>query len=194
MSAAKASMSKSPGAESGPPAGAKVMTPPTCIARVRSSANRKDASSGERRSGTPASLERAVSIDAATRVLSVDGPAAEDGTRDGDRRAGTVDRRRGDGDAVLGAEPARRVARGDLGGGPECSAHRRPARRVVVAGGAALDAAGRGAAARDGGGHDVRAALDRRRLHEPAGGGPHPAAGRRRPARARRGRRRPGGA
>ena len=65
---------------------------------------------------------------------------------------------------------------------------------VVVAGGAALDAAGRGAAARDGGGHGVRAAVDRRRLHEPAGGGPDAAAGRRRAARARRGRRRAGGA
>src|SRR4051794_8072214 len=169
MSAAKASMSTSPGAASGPPAGAKVITPPTCIARVLSSANRKDASSGERRSGTPASLERAVSTDAPTRVLPIGAPAAEDGTRDGDGRARTADRRPGDGDAVLGAEPARRVARGDLGGGAKCSAHRRPARRVVVAGGAAPGPAGRGTAAPGGRGRDGRPAFDPPRRHQPPG-------------------------
>ena len=41
---------------SGASAGANVITPPTCMARVRSSANRKDASSGDRRSGTRPSV------------------------------------------------------------------------------------------------------------------------------------------
>ena len=39
--------------KSNPSGAAKVITPPMCIGRVRSSAKRKDASSGDRRSGTP---------------------------------------------------------------------------------------------------------------------------------------------
>ena len=113
------------------------------------------------------------------------------GGRSGGR---TAHRCRRAGDAVLGQEPARGEPGRDLDGGPGRPADGRAADRLVVAGLTALDAAGPRAAARDGGGHRVRPAVDRRRLHEPAGRRSDAAAGRRRPARAGRGGRRAGGA
>src|ERR1700754_938497 len=118
MSAAKASMSNA-----APSVGAKVMTPPTCIALVRSSAKRNDASSGERRSGT-------------TPRVGCSAVAGRGAGRPRWRGGGrTAHRCRRAGDAVLGQEPVGGEPGRHLDGGPGRPADGDAADRMVVAGG-----------------------------------------------------------
>ena len=95
--------------KSNPSGAANVITPPMCIGRVRSSAKRNDASSGDRRSGTPPSVGPS-----GAKPSRASAAVADDGSRGGR----TAHRCRRDGDAVLGQEPARGEPGRDLGGGP----------------------------------------------------------------------------
>src|SRR6187455_3046812 len=71
MRATNASKSKPPGA-------ANVITPPMCIGRVRSSAKRNDASSGDRRSGTPLRVgPSGARPSRATAAVADDGPVGD---------------------------------------------------------------------------------------------------------------------